>query len=166
MRPGKVNENRSEYVSDPLIETFFDNFALSDRGRNHTNNCIDCCLIDLKNGNCFTHNWIRGGRHSKETFNNWDLNLETFGRGDIETWDGYEPMPGDEVGMLLDLDEGTLTIYKDGKKLGVKYGLAGEYCWVASMHVCTQVTIERGTIHQAEEEDGAEEENAVDSMSM
>ena len=49
--------------------------------------------------------------------------------------------------MLLDLDEGTLSVYKDGRKLGVmKSGLAGQYCWVASMWNGTSVSIKRGTI--------------------
>ena len=35
-----------------------------------------------------------------------------------------------QVGLLLDLDEGTLTVYKDGKCLGIMMrGLTGEYCW-------------------------------------
>ena len=51
------------------------------------------------------------------------------------------------IGMLLDfLDEGTLSVYKNGRKLGVmKRGLAGQYCWVVSMAVGTRVTIKRGS---------------------
>lgn len=40
----------------------------------------------------------------------------------------------DTVGLLLDLNEGTLSVYKNGRCLGVKkYGLAGHYCWVVSL---------------------------------
>ena len=54
---------------------------------------------------------------------------------------------GDEIGMLLDLDEGTLSVYKNGRKLGVvEKGLAGPYCWVVSLYVGTQITIKRGAI--------------------
>lgn len=53
----------------------------------------------------------------------------------------------DELGLLLDLDEGTLSVYKNGRKLGImKRGLAGEYCWVVSVFPRVQVTIKRGTI--------------------
>ena len=53
----------------------------------------------------------------------------------------------DEIGMQLDLDEGTSSVYKNGRKLGImKRGLAGQYCWVASMHSGVQVSIKRGTI--------------------
>ena len=41
-------------------------------------------------------------------------------RHEIE-WSGIEGSDIDdcEIGMLLDLDEGTLTVYKDGRRLGV-----------------------------------------------
>lgn len=50
-------------------------------------------------------------------------------------WNGSEGFDvGDEIGMLLDLNVGTLCIYKNGRRLGIlKDGLAGEYCWVATM---------------------------------
>ena len=53
----------------------------------------------------------------------------------------------DTIGMLLDLDEGTLSVYKNGRKLGVmKRGLAGHYCWVISLLGGGQITIKRGTV--------------------
>jgi len=63
-------------------------------------------------------------------------------------WYGSESMSsGDELGILLDLDEGSLSVYKNGRKLGVmKRGLAGPYCWVVSMYIGDQVTIKRGTV--------------------
>lgn len=40
----------------------------------------------------------------------------------------------DVVGLLLDLDQGILSAYKNGRCLGVKKdGLVGHYCWVASV---------------------------------
>ena len=51
-------------------------------------------------------------------------------------WDGSEGFENnDKVGLLLDLDDaGTLTVYKNGRRLGIlKDGLSGEYCWVAVM---------------------------------
>ena len=61
-------------------------------------------------------------------------------------WEGMESMSSsDEMGMLLNLDEGTFSVYKNGRKLGImKRGLAGPYCWVASFQY-SQVTIKRGT---------------------
>jgi hypothetical protein len=38
--------------------------------------------------------------------------------------------------MLLDLDQGTMTIYKNDKWLGVMAtGLSGEYCWAVAIDV-------------------------------
>lgn len=52
-------------------------------------------------------------------------------------WSGMEQAnEGDRIGMLLDLDQGgTMTVYKNGRRLGVmvEKGLAGKYCWAASL---------------------------------
>ena len=38
------------------------------------------------------------------------------------------------LGLLLDLDEGMMTVYQNGQRLGVmKTGLSGEYVWAVSM---------------------------------
>ena len=52
-----------------------------------------------------------------------------------EQWEGMEPCrSGDTVGMLLNLDEGTLTVYKNNRRLGVmKDGLSGLFCWYANV---------------------------------
>eukprot|EP01045_Picozoa_sp_COSAG04_P002486 COSAG04_NODE_91_length_26852_cov_8.609315_12_plen_196_part_00 len=40
---------------------------------------------------------------------------------------------GDRIGMALDLDKGSMTVYKNGERLGVmqESGLTGEYVWAA-----------------------------------
>ena len=51
-------------------------------------------------------------------------------------WDGMQgATDGDRIGMLLDLDQGSMTLYKNGDLLGrmVAGGLSGEYCWAATM---------------------------------
>jgi hypothetical protein len=41
---------------------------------------------------------------------------------------------GDVVGLLLDCDAGTLTVKKNGQRLGVAAtGLTGELCWTVLM---------------------------------
>ena len=79
---------------------------------------LQCCLYYVSTGACFSSDW--GG--SDQLVSN--------------RWEGLECIisSGDEIGMLLDLDEGTLSVYKNGRKLGVlKNGLAGPYCWAVSM---------------------------------
>ena len=47
--------------------------------------------------------------------------------------------------MLLNLDEGTLTVYKNNRRLGVmKDGLSESYCWYVSASVGDAITIKRG----------------------
>lgn len=59
---------------------------------------------------------------------------------EITKWNGMETLPpGSILGLLLDLDNGTLAVYKDRRRLGViKDGLAGVLCWcVGPFHPCT-----------------------------
>ena len=42
---------------------------------------------------------------------------------------------GGRIGMLLDLDQGSMTIYKNDERLGVTAtGLSGEYSWAVSIY--------------------------------
>ena len=52
-----------------------------------------------------------------------------------DEWEGREDaQAGDTIGMLLNLEEGTLTVYKNNRRLGVmKDGLSGSYCWYTSL---------------------------------
>ena len=68
-----------------------------------------------------------------------------------EQWEGMECLSGDTVGMLLNLDEGTLAVYKNNCRLGVmKDGLSGAYCWYVSLFRRNSgpdiVSIKRGTL--------------------
>ena len=60
-------------------------------------------------------------------------------------WKGMETLPpGSILGLLLDLDEGTLTVYKDKRRLGVmKDGLDGSFCWFVKTFSTCQVEINR-----------------------
>ena len=48
-------------------------------------------------------------------------------------WDGRQAArQGDRIGLLLDLEEGTLTVYKNGERLGViSREMQGRFCWAA-----------------------------------
>ena len=60
-------------------------------------------------------------------------------------WEGMDDSESDDtIGMLLNLDEGTLKVYKNGRRLGVmKDGLSGPYCWYATMQELSEVSIKR-----------------------
>ena len=62
-------------------------------------------------------------------------------------WGGRNNHNGDctTLGMLLDLGNGTLSVYQYGQRLGtLKDGLAGEYCWIAGCWAGGDVSIQRG----------------------
>ncbi|EJK75015.1 hypothetical protein THAOC_03274, partial [Thalassiosira oceanica] len=51
-------------------------------------------------------------------------------------WHGREGLDGSgTIGLLLDLDGGTLSVFKNNRRLGVMKGggLSGEYCWFTSV---------------------------------
>jgi len=51
---------------------------------------------------------------------------------------------GATFGLLLDLNEGTLTVYQTGQRLAkLKDGLAGEYCWYAAV-LSASIAVKRG----------------------
>ena len=129
MRPGQVNQNTRGIPTRP---EFFQNFTQRLENGEDSN---QCCMYDTSDGYCYSSNWIK--------------NYPRKSNPSTRRWESFESMSsGDEVGMLLDLDEGTLSVYKNGRKLGQvrKSGLIGQYCWVVSMHSGMQVSIKRGTI--------------------
>ena len=66
-------------------------------------------------------------------------------------WEGAEGSDtGDTVGMLLNLNEGTLAVYKNNRRLGVmKDGLSGSYCWCATIPGGEVVAIRKGKAPKA-----------------
>ena len=51
-------------------------------------------------------------------------------------WEGMQTAKqGDRIGMLLDFDQGSMTVWKNGVRLGVMQaeGLSGPLCWVLSI---------------------------------
>ena len=125
MRPGEAMQSAK---GDPLEPTFYNHFT-QQKGSLPYNNSVSCCMYYTFDGSCLSHDWGEGNS----------------GR---ETWDGMERLSGSyTIGMLLDLDSGTLSVYNNGRKLGVmKRGLAGQYCWVVSLLGGNQVTMKRGTV--------------------
>ncbi|EJK52555.1 hypothetical protein THAOC_28154 [Thalassiosira oceanica] len=86
-----------------------------------------------------TDGWGDGNVHvcvyyttnGRKEWTNWDEDDE---EGGFLDWEGMEDCEnGDTIGMLLNLDEGTLTVYKNNRRLGVmQVGLSGSYCWHAT----------------------------------
>ena len=66
--------------------------------------------------------------------NNW---TDDQGSLFMHNWEGMEDIHGEvsyKIGFVLNLDAGTLDVYKSGRRLGTaKTGLFGEYCWVVAL---------------------------------
>ncbi|EJK75179.1 hypothetical protein THAOC_03110 [Thalassiosira oceanica] len=86
------------------------------------NSDIHCCSYDCDDGHC--------------RVTDWDTYVPDY------EWHGCEGLGGiGTIGLLLDLDEGTLSVFKNHRYLGVMKGsgLSGEYCWFTS--VCTPCAV-------------------------
>ena len=108
--------------------------ALSSRTQDPYKSNVYCCLYNTFPGTC---QWC-------------DYNMM---ERTIDNWTGMEYSLEGDVGLLLDLDEGTLTVYKNGRRLGImKDGITGEYCWLMSIQGAsnpTAVQIKRAPIPDA-----------------
>ena len=103
----------------PHIENL-SRFSLKDYKTLHHNNNIDCCLLNTSSGCGLIHRmWTPSDGPRPPMPYNWEGQEET----DEASF---------KIGMVLDLDEGTLDVYKNDRRLGtMRSGLVGEYCWVA-----------------------------------
>jgi len=141
MRPGELDSGA--YDINPNQSRFFNqHYSQSKESLIHnTNNSIHSCTYYSYNDTSFSSNWIE--------------DEDAVGNGTRETWsESFSSDMGCELGLLLDLDEGTLTVYKNGQRLGVVCrGLTGHYCWVlsttASETLTSQVTIKREKVPES-----------------
>ena len=87
---------------------------------------IHCCTYFCCGGSCVWTDW----------------NNE---RGCPE-WQGREGLEeSGTIGLLLDLDEGTLSVFKNGRRLGVmEEGLGGEYCWFVAVSSACMISMTKG----------------------
>ena len=115
-------------------------FSLKDYENLHNDN-VDCCLLDTCMGN----------GEQKLRWKKWEeselaalaaLDEEEATRKHLRNfvqpfdWEGKEETQETsfKIGMVLDLDEGTLDVSKNDQRLEtMRSGLVGEYCWVVSL---------------------------------
>ncbi|EJK76315.1 hypothetical protein THAOC_01928 [Thalassiosira oceanica] len=91
---------------------------------------VHCCAYHCHDGQCYLTDWNTEDDYSDDCFD----------------WQGSEVLEGSgTIGLLLDLDEGTLSVFKDGRCLGaMKEGLDGEYCWFVAAGLFCKISISRG----------------------
>ena len=87
-------------------------------------NTAGCCFYDAIDG----RRWWPDGDSDSESV------ADRSAKGGWEGQAGANV--GDRIGFLLDLDVGSLTVYKNDERLGlmVREGLRGPLCWAASLY--------------------------------
>jgi hypothetical protein len=108
---------------------------LAERTARWTNNIHSCGYTDYDGGEC---TWCdRNEGHHKASKESWSGTREEVAR--------EYPLA---IGLLLDLDAGTLAVYRGASALGImKTGLACEYCWFATTSTVGEtVNIERAGV--------------------
>ena len=116
--PVEVSSNYKSAVAEKLR---------SQRTAKWVESNVHCCAYSCIIGHCYWTDWDNGN----------DSTLEWQGR----EWLGESGT----IGLLLDLDEGTLSVLKNGRRLGViKEGLGGEYIWFATISSPCTISMSRG----------------------
>ena len=111
MRPVNGEYRSKSWRSySPLRDKYWPEL-LAQRNVRWSKSRINCCMYESRTGRSCWSDWQTS-------------NLRTNGPGIpynySNSWVGSERCDDEsELGMLLDLDEGTLSVYKDGRKLGV-----------------------------------------------
>ena len=145
IRPLKNWDKKGMTDFDPIHNHYFDELR-QERTDRWGDGTVHYCSTAGR-GRCIWSDWIT---------DHWD---EDYGVHHVFL-DGMEEVfndgmgevcfvSGDKIGMLLDLDVGTLSLYKNGRRLGaIKDGLSGEYCWTTSSWThAISATIEKGCVH-------------------
>ncbi|EJK77663.1 hypothetical protein THAOC_00489 [Thalassiosira oceanica] len=105
----------------PSLDRFW-GYLIGQRIARWTDSNVHCCKVS-NTGLVFWCDWISNQPMTR--INGFQLNTP--------------------IGLLLDLDEGTLSIYQNGQRLAtLKDGLSGEYCWYATVLGSASISIERG----------------------
>lgn len=104
----------------------------------HTNNNVDCCTLNTWFGHGVIRKRWKMWEESELNAMNEEQHehAERQNESDPFEWEGQEQIreTSFKIGMVLDLDNGTLDVYTNDRRLGtMKNGLVGEYCWVISM---------------------------------
>ena len=130
MRP-TTNDITSLEQCNPVYDDL-SRFSLKDYEMLHSNN-VDCCLFNTYTGGCLIRERWKRYTNAELMAMNEEHHLRAVEQHQCVSFQWRE-MEGDEasykIGMVLDLDEGTLDVYKNDRRLGtMKCRLVGEYCW-------------------------------------
>ncbi|EJK47488.1 hypothetical protein THAOC_33783 [Thalassiosira oceanica] len=112
------------YRFSPSTSGFWE-YPIGQRTDRWTDSNVHCCTVSINLGLSCWYDWAD------------DQSITSI--------DGFQH--NTPIGLLLDLDEGTLSISQNGQRLAtLKDGLSGEYCWYADVWGSASISIERGLI--------------------
>ena len=126
IRPLPGWEKRGLGAFSPAMSDLYADLLQEQNGR--WDGDVHYCCFSVKYGDCVWYDW-------------------TGDRRKVSHWEGNDDYDRrcTALGMLLDLEEGTLSLYQNGRRLGtLKDGLAGEYCWIAGFLGKGDLSIRRG----------------------
>ena len=112
-------------------------FSLKEYEILHSNN-VDCCLLNTWLGNGLIRRRWKQWTNAELVAMDEEQHLHAMreNRNQQFEWEGTEETQETsfKISLELDLDEGTLDVYKNDRRLGTMMtGLVGEYCWAASL---------------------------------
>jgi len=134
MRP-TTNDIRSLNSCHPLIDDL-SRFSLKEYETLYRNN-VDCCLFSTNMGfGVLRPRWKRWGKSELIVMDEEQrLQKKRQNENQSFSWEGQEQIreTSFKIGCVLDLNEGTLDVFKNGRRLGTMMsGLVGEYCWIVT----------------------------------
>ena len=134
IRPLKNWDKKGLECFDPRDRDHFDELQQERTERWGDSSNIDLCRLTVGafSNVVLTCSWSR----TNYTEHSWEGQHQQF-------------VSGDRIGMLLNLDSGTLTVYKNGVRIGTipTVRLSGEYCWCGFIHTPgPDIHIEKGYI--------------------
>jgi len=120
----------------PVVDDLSE-FSMKDYETLHHEN-VDCCLLNTYSGCCLIHERWKQWEESELLAMDEEQRVRAEMRNEISAfnWEGMEQNdePSFKIGFELDLDVGTLDVYKNDRRLGtLRSGLVGEYCWAVSL---------------------------------
>ena len=97
-------------------------FSLNDYETSYHKNRVDCCLLNTYNGNQLIRRRWKKWNESEFMAMNEDTRIRAVMQTECfakSGWEGMEVTHEAEfkIGLMLDLDAGTLDVYKNGRRL-------------------------------------------------
>ncbi|EJK59102.1 hypothetical protein THAOC_20715, partial [Thalassiosira oceanica] len=108
---------------DPSLNNFWE-YLIGQRTARWTHSNVHCCSVSRVFAGYFASWYDWAGSQPKTRIDGLQFNTP--------------------IGLMLDLDEGTLSVYQNGQGLAtLKDGLSGEYCWYATVWNTSSFSIGR-----------------------